>query len=128
MDTGEVAEAASARLLERREELARTVTQRLYDELPELMDRYGAAGREKCLQDMRYNLEHLAPGVALRDPGLFAGYVKWLRNMLGSRGIPTAEVRRSLELMRDAVREELPPAEADVVAECIEAGVRELVE
>jgi hypothetical protein len=40
---------------------------------------------------MRYNIEHLAPAVALRSPAMFAGYAQWLGDLLRSRGIPTDE-------------------------------------
>lgn len=128
MAAGELGRLASEGLLERKEELARSITVALYAEMPELMARYGDWGRSRCLEDMRYNLEHLAPAVALGEPSLFAGYVTWLRDMLGSRGIPSHEVRRSLELTRDAARAALPEDEAEIVATVIAAGLGTLVE
>ena len=73
---------ASEAILDRKEELAREITQALYDHEPGLLERHGERGRSKCLQDMRYNLEHLAPAVGLDDPALFARYVTWLDQLL----------------------------------------------
>ena len=84
-----IAMAASDSLIERKEELARAVTDALYARQPALLVRHGEAGRIKCQQDMRYNLEHLAPAVALQDPALFGRYIQWLVRMLGARGLPS---------------------------------------
>jgi hypothetical protein len=119
---------ASDALLARKEELARAVSDALYAEMPGLLEKYGEPGRAKCLQDMRYNLEHLAPAVALGEPALFARYAAWLRDMLAARGIPADEVLRSLELTERVVRHRLAPEQAEAVAGCIAAGVAALAE
>ena len=126
-DSG-VGDRASETLLEGKEALARAITRALYAERPELLDRYGESGRRKCLQDMRYNIEHLAPAVALGEPRLFARYVVWLRNMLGARGVPSEEIGRSLELMERVVRSEFAGDEAAVVAEVLDAGLAALAQ
>ena len=118
-----LAEAASASVLERKEELAAAITTALYRERPELLERWGEAGRAKCLQDMRHNLEHLAPAVALGDSTLFARYVVWLRDMLASRGIPAGDVVDSLRHTGTVARQRLPAAEGALVAEVVEAGL-----
>jgi hypothetical protein len=128
MAASRVTESASESLLARKAEIARAVTEALYTEMPELMEKYGETGRRKCLQDMHYNLEHLAPAVALGEPVLFARYVVWLREMLASRGVPADEVRRSLELTAEAVRARLPAEEAIPVVDALAAGLRELEE
>jgi MerR family transcriptional regulator, light-induced transcriptional regulator len=119
-------ELACESLLERQEELARAITGALYEEMPELMERYGERGHAKCLQDMRYNLEHLAAAVALGEPGVFARYVVWLRDLLHARGIPATEVRRSLELTEQVTRTRLSGPEADAVARVLAAGLEVL--
>ena len=87
--------AAAERLLAEKATLAAEITAALYAEMPELLARHGEYGPRKCLEDMRYNLEHLAPAVDLADPALFAGYVRWLdgllraRNVVASRGART---------------------------------------
>ncbi|HUE96454.1 MAG TPA: hypothetical protein VMN39_07325 [Longimicrobiaceae bacterium] len=115
--------AASQSLLALRDELARDVTETLYAEMPDLHERYGERGREKCLQDIRYNVEHLAPAVALGDPGIFARYAEWLQDLLDARGVRMDEVHRSLELIRDLLRRRLPPDEAEPAVRAIDAGL-----
>jgi hypothetical protein len=123
---GGVGERAAAALLARREELAGAITAALYGERPGLLERYGERGRRKCLEDMRYNLEHLAPAVALGDPSLFARYVVWLRELLQAHGVPARDVRRSLELTGDVVRARLEAEEAAAVERAVGAGLQEL--
>ncbi len=117
---------ASASLLDRKDELAGAITDVLYGRDPTLVTRYGEAGRVKCLQDMRYSLEHLAPAVALDDPSLFARYVIWLEGMLAARGVGSDDVRRSLEATQRALLDRLPPDEAARVLPSLEAGLAAL--
>jgi phycobilisome protein len=116
-------ERAGARLVADKEEIARALTDALYRERPEMLERWGEAGRAKCLQDMRYNLEHLAPAVALDAPDMFAGYARWLLGLLTSRGIPAADVARSLALTRALVEERFPADEASAATPSIDAAL-----
>ncbi|HEV3048709.1 MAG TPA: hypothetical protein VGX50_00270 [Longimicrobium sp.] len=117
---------AAAALLENKEAVARSVTGLLYAEMPWLIDRYGERGRQKCLQDMRYNLEHLAPAVELEDPAMFARYAAWCDGVLRSRGVSTEELARSFVLMESDMAARLPVEQADAVAACLRAGVAAL--
>jgi len=90
------------------------------------MTRYGAVGRERCLEDIRYTIDHLIPAVDLAQPSMFATYVGWLDDLLRARNVSTREVIRSLELIEQAVRNELAPDEANVVASCLRAGLDSL--
>lgn len=113
-------------LLERKDELARAITDAMYGVDPTLMARYGEAGRMKCLQDMRYSLEHLAPAVALDDPSLFARYVTWLEGLLAARGVGSDDVRQSLEATRSTLHDRLLPDEAARALPSLEAGLAAL--
>ena len=120
---GEAGVRAARLLLVDREVLAREVTAALYAESPELLARHGERGREKCLQDMRYNIEHLTPAVELGDPSMFAGYVQWLDSLLRARGVSTRDVVRCLELLDQRCAVRYPPAEADTIGAIIRAGL-----
>ena len=114
---------AARLLLVDREALAREVTDALYAESPELLARYGVAGREKCLQDMRYNVEHLTPAVELGDEGMFAGYVQWLDSLLRARNVPTRDVVRCLQLLADRCAVRYPRDDAETIARIVRAGL-----
>jgi hypothetical protein len=114
---------AAAALLDQKEAIARSTTGLLYAEMPWLVDKYGERGRLKCLQDMRYNLEYLAPAVEMEDPAMFVRYARWVDGVLRARNVPTGELARSFELMASDVTARLRPDEARVVSACLEAGV-----
>ena len=126
MNASAVETRASDSILGRKEELARAITDALYAGDPALSERFGESGHAKCLQDMHYCLEHLAPAVALNDPALFARYVLWLENLLAARGIGSADVRRSLEATQDVLAQRLRTDEADCVLPCLHAGLASL--
>lgn len=120
------AERAGASLLEQKETIARSVTGLLYAEMPWLQDKYGDRGRDKCLQDMRYNLEHLIPAVELQAPDMFSRYAAWCDGVLRARGVPTGELIRSLEIMRADIAARLPADQSDAVGPSLDAGIRAL--
>ena len=117
---------AAARLLADAEALARAVTDALYAERPALLEKHGAAGREKCLQDLRYTLAHLIPAVELAQPAMFADYVRWLDALLRARNVATDDVVRSLELIGRALGERLPDDELAAVRPVLAAGLAAL--
>jgi hypothetical protein len=119
---------AAERLLSEKERLAASVTRALYTERADLLVKYGETGREKCLEDMRYNVEHLAPAVDLGEPEMFAAYVRWLDSLLRARQVATDEVILSLELMEAEVRSRFTEDEAEAVSACLRAGVAVLRE
>lgn len=121
----EAARAADT-LLARKDEIAETVTESVYAARPDLLARYGAAGRAKCVQDMRYTVEHLAPAVALGEPALFTRYVAWLVDLLAARAIPADDVRTSLQAMEAALATCLAREESEAAAHSVRAALATL--
>ena len=115
--------SASEHLMHDKEAIARGVTVTLYREHPELIERHGERGREKTLQDMHYNIEHLIPAVDLELPSMFGDYVHWLDTMLRSRGVATIYTRRCLELLIDEAKARYAADEVDVITRVIDAGL-----
>lgn len=109
-----------------RASLAEAVTARHYEARPELLAKYGEAGRAKCLQDADYHLSYLADAVLAASPALFADYVGWARVMLAARGVVAADLARNLEVMREVVRERLDPAAWPAIEEVFDAALRGL--
>jgi len=115
-------ERAADALLARKEELARRITASIFAADPGLVQRHGEVGRARCQQDMHYTLEHLAPALALGEPALFAGYVRWLVSLMASLGIPACDVQRTLQATRELLQAELAADEAAVAVRTIEAA------
>jgi len=117
---------AAARLIAEKDAMASEVTRLLYEESPELAVRYGPIGRERCLEDIRYTIDHLIPAVDLGRPALFVTYVMWLDELLRARNVATRDVVRSLELLEQVARTRLATDESDAVAASIRAGLASL--
>ncbi|HYO91527.1 MAG TPA: cobalamin-dependent protein [Pyrinomonadaceae bacterium] len=118
----EVSRAIDARL----NALAEAITARQYELHPELAERYGAAGRAKCLQDAGFHLSYLAESISASQPSLFADYIAWAKVMLEGRGIAASDLGRNLEIMSDALRQTLPKEMAEVASEYVESGLMQL--
>lgn len=126
MDGVTAGRRAAEQIIRDKVELAREITDALYVEMPELMERHGDYGRAKCHEDMLYNLEHLAPAVDLEEPEMFASYVRWLDGMLRARGVGTDEVARSLEITERVLGERLEGDESRAAVGCVRAGLEVL--
>lgn len=112
------------RIHTQRDALAEAITARQYELQPELASRYGEAGREKCRQDARYHLSYLAEALVASSPALFAAYVSWAKVMLATRGIPTTDLARNLECMREVIERSLPHETGAPVRKFIDAGAK----
>lgn len=123
MTTQTVGRRAAERLMDDKESLARAVTKRMFDEYPDILEKHGERGRQKCLEDMHYNIDHLIPAVDLEKPEMFADYARWLDTMLGARGVSARDVRRCFEMVADETRERYDADEAAIIDEIIRAGV-----
>ncbi len=113
---------AAERLLRDRAAIADATIEALYAERPELAERYGPIGREKCLQDMHYTLDHLIPAVDLEHPAMFETYAGWLARLLLARNVAVRDVADALRHMDAVVRTRLAPDEAAAVATILDAG------
>jgi hypothetical protein len=113
---------AAARLLEEKSAIARAATDRLYAERPQLLERYGAVGRERCLEDLHFTLDHLIPAVDLGKREMFVDYARWLDGLLRARAVPTTDVVRSLELIEQEAHARLPDDQSAAVGAILRAG------
>jgi hypothetical protein len=59
---------------------------------PSLLVRYGAEGMRKCAEDTVFHIQHLAAALDVDDPGELHRYRQWLSTVLGTRGVPEADV------------------------------------
>lgn len=114
---------AARMLLRDTDNLALAVTERLFNESPELFDKYGQRGYDKCLQDMRYNVQHLVPAVDMGDASMFTKYVEWLDGLLRARNVPTRETLRCLELLRNEVLARYERNDVDAITAVLDAGI-----
>jgi len=128
MLTTDVANQTSLAIDRSRDSLAEAITNRHYELQPELEQRYGPAGRAKCLQDANFHLSYLSEAVKAKLPSLFGDYVAWAKVMLESRRVPAQDLVRNLEVIRDTLRDRLPDEASQVTNEYIDWGIARLSE
>ncbi|WP_166243464.1 hypothetical protein [Paenibacillus turpanensis] len=54
----------------------------MYEAFPELLERYGERGVQKCREDNRHHFRHLDTAYLLRSSNIFTDYALWLNGML----------------------------------------------
>lgn len=118
--------AAAERLIAERGSLAPAITDELYRRRPELLEKYGAVGRQRCLEDMNFNLEHLAPAVALEEPEMFIRYIRWVDDLLRARKVPSDELTLSLQITREQVADWFPEEESRTIDPLLVAAIAAL--
>jgi len=122
----DAARSSAAELLRLRGELSAAVVAREFDERPELDERFGPQGRERCLEDAGRHVDYLATAVAQQSPSLFNDYVEWATVLLGRLGIPDEDVRRNLMILRDMLKEKLGADDAMEPQRVIDGALQRL--
>lgn len=108
------------RLAEAKYDLASLMTEMHFGQHPELEDRYGKKGREKCYEDAVYHLNYLEQAVRFDSKTLFGNYLFWARTMLRKMNIPEHDLDDSITFMKKAVRQKLPEETSDSLIRFIE--------
>lgn len=85
------------------QQFATRITDTQLDRDPALRARYGARGRQHCIDDTVFHLTYLGEAVEFRDATLFADYIAWAKVMLGARGVGSADLIGNLEHIRAAL-------------------------
>jgi MerR family transcriptional regulator, light-induced transcriptional regulator len=80
--------------------LAAEITSMQFAEQPELDEKYGRRGRQKCSDDAAYHLHFLAESIAAGSPQLFTDYVRWANVMLSSRHIDPSDLAGALQRIK----------------------------
>lgn len=106
-----------------REQLAEEAVVLQYAADPTLAGRYGERGQAKCRQDAAYHLAYLEEAVASAAPQLFLAYIDWVRSLLAGLGVPEADLRAQLAVLRGLTFSRLAPAAAREAAAMLDAAL-----
>jgi len=105
------------------ERLAKTIAERHCRLNPLLEARDGEAGREKCLQDTKYQLAYLVEAIRSDSPILFNDYVHWAVTLLKGLNTPEEDLQDQLRIIGDVLRETLPQDEAVLAGSFIDESL-----
>lgn len=96
-------EGDAGRIDPRRDEFARAAAAALHAAHPDWLARWGAAGRDRCADDLDYHLSYLTDALAFGHVHRFTAYVTFITEFLGRRAIPAAHVTASLDALDRAL-------------------------
>ncbi|MCD7035929.1 hypothetical protein LRR81_16920 [Metabacillus sp. GX 13764] len=84
------------------------ITEGIYRDYPEMMDRFGELGKKKCIEDNYHHFRHLETAYSVKKAEIFTKYAVWLNHVLTSRGMKSEHLIDNFE----RIYQELEPIEA----------------
>ena len=117
-------ERVAENLSARRAELAVRVADKHLQKHPEFLQRFGEAGRVRCVEDAEFHVQYLSQALRFATPALFTSYTQWARQMLEKRRIAWRDLQANLEMLRDELARDLDADDARLVHQYIEAALK----
>lgn len=111
-----------------RRTLAESVVASQYELQPGLREKYGEAGRGKCIQDTEYHLSYLGAAVTFSSTALFEDYMRWAAAVMAAYGVGTEDVERNLICLSEVLKENLPDSARQTITRYCEAASKTLQE
>lgn len=108
------------------DELAKYITHLHFEQHPELIERYGEAGRVRCYEDAVYHLNFLTEAMTMNLPDMYVNYILWATSMLKSRNIPENDLQDNLNFVQQAIHEKLGSDLSAVTKDYINAAKEKL--
>jgi hypothetical protein len=108
-----------------REEIIEQVTDGIYEAYPEIMERFGEAGRKRCVEDNHHHFDHLQTATELNQPEVFTNYAVWLTNLLTQRGMNKQHVIDNFQRIHDALNESTD-LDASGYQKLLKAGINQI--
>ncbi|MHC4846427.1 MAG: cobalamin B12-binding domain-containing protein [Planctomycetota bacterium] len=99
--------------------LARLAAESLLSRL-DAPERFGADAQSIWRDHLASRIEDLSLAIGRGQPGLFTDQTGWTRATLASRGFPEADLRQSLQCLRDVLHDELPADAAAPALRCLD--------
>lgn len=95
-----IEEEISVFIIKNKQQIAEKIVLRQYELYPELLKKYGASGKDKCLRDITFHLSYLAESISDSTPEIFLDYIIWAKFMLDARNIPLEDLINTLILFK----------------------------
>ncbi|MFC4736148.1 hypothetical protein ACFO4L_06055 [Bacillus daqingensis] len=82
------------------------VTKRMYEADPELLEKYGERGVEKCREDNHHHLKQLSAAFTVNSEAMFVDYAHWLNGILTRHGMSTKHLTDNFLFLEDAMQDD----------------------
>lgn len=117
------AEQFGTELSEQHSLLVEKTMAELYHRHPELKTRYGAAGRERCREDIAFHFTTLSEAVMAGDANIFLKYVGWGKSVLTNRKVKLDDLIDCLLIMQELTSENLGKSAAESAGEILQLAL-----
>ena len=114
--------ALAHKLTAQKMQLARRMTNAVFDRHPELEQKYGAMGRVQSDNDGCFHVDFLAGALVAGSVQSFESYVRWTVAVLGARGVGAETVQASMQCLEEGAGELLAPGEFAIVQSYLAVG------
>ena len=98
------------------------VVAEIYEAYPEILERFGEAGKMRCLEDNHHHFDHLETAAKLNDPQVFSNYAIWLTNLLTQRGMSKHHVIDNFQRIHNVLGKSATP-DAKEYQKLLQAGI-----
>jgi MerR family transcriptional regulator, light-induced transcriptional regulator len=92
-----------------RDRIALKAYDRYGEKYPEVYRNSSASQKTRMLEDFRLHLQYLEESLAIGDAAIFLDYAGWAQVLYSSQSLPKDYLSLNLMVLRDVLREELPP-------------------
>ncbi|SEN06529.1 hypothetical protein SAMN05192533_108212 [Mesobacillus persicus] len=92
------------------------VTEGIYNDFPELLTKYGEAGKNKCREDNQHHFKQLKIALEMNNVELFIDYALWLNQILTSRGMQTAHLIDNFRRIESALANVTDPDQTGYIS------------
>ncbi|PAE24939.1 MULTISPECIES: hypothetical protein [Bacillaceae] len=93
------------------DKIVNSVTEKIYEREPSLLERFGEQGKEKCREDNHHHMKHLVTAYELDKSAFFTDYAVWLEGILTKHGMKTQHLIDNFEIIQAVLAEDKDSAE-----------------
>lgn len=104
------------------------VSDGIYAAYPDLMDKYGEAGKRKCIEDNEHHFRYLETSLALGEDKVFTDYALWLNNLLQKRGMKADHVIDNFERIAAELQGRMPEEKQRRMTTLLQSAICQLKE
>jgi hypothetical protein len=102
------------------------LVEKIYENYPELLEKYGEAGKVKCREDVQHHFRNLDVAFQLNHSKIFIDYSIWLNNVLTSRGMKTEHIIDNFQKMQEVLHEPEFAGKAEFYHICLSEAIQAL--
>jgi len=107
-----------------KEQIARNVTEEIYESYPWLHEKFGESGKENTLKDNYHHLDYLETAFLTQSTSVFKKYTNWLVDVLTSRQVPVQLIEDNYSRLVQHLPHVQNQNQRDFMERCLEDGLQ----